>query len=75
FEMPLQLPAGFANYQVHFVGIYGRTELTQVSRWRYSISAELKQRQLIPEGWEQFPEYWFNKNVIDLSVNREWPKA
>ena len=75
FEMPLQLPAGFTTYQVHFIGIYGKVELTQVKRWRYSINAELKQRPLIPEGWEQFPEYWFNKNVIDVSANREWPEA
>lgn len=75
FEIPLQLPAGFTTYQVHFIGIYGKVELTQVKRWRYSISAELKQRPMIPEGWEQFPEYWFNKNVIDVSVNREWPEA
>ena len=75
FEMPLQLPAGFTTYQVHFIGIYGKVELTQVKRWRYSINAELKQRPMIPEGWEQFPEYWFNKNVIDVSANREWPEA
>lgn len=73
FEMPLQLPPGFTSYQLHFTGISSRTELTQIRRWRYSFEAELKQRPLIPEGWEQFPEYWFNKDIIDLAVNREWP--
>lgn len=75
FEMTLQTPAGFTTYQVHFKGIYQGPDLTQITRWRYSAVLQLKQRPMIPEGWEQFPEYWFNKNVIDLAVNREWPKA
>ncbi|WP_232111750.1 transposase [Pseudomonas guariconensis] len=73
FEIPLQLQPGFQKYQVHFTGIYSRTELDQVTRWRYSFEAELKERPLIPEGWEQFPEYWFNKGVIDIAVNQQWP--
>ncbi|MGR3991664.1 transposase [Pseudomonas sp. 1121_17] len=75
FEMPLQTPAGFKAYQAHFTGIYQGPDLTQVSRWRYSAILELKERPLIPGGWEQFPDYWFNKNVIDLAMNREWPEA
>ncbi|ANI04153.1 transposase [Pseudomonas putida] len=74
-EMPLQLPAGFKKYPIHFTGIYGRVELTQIKRWRYSIGAELKKRELIPEGWEQFPQFWLNKDIIDLAINREWPEA
>ena len=75
FEMPLQLPSGFTTYQAHFKAIYQGPDLTQVSRWRYSAVLQLKQRPMIPEGWEQFPEYWFNKNVIDVAANREWPEA
>lgn len=75
FEMPLQLQPGFMKYELHFTGIYSRTELTQVTRWRYSFEAELRQRPLIADRWEQFPELWFNKNIIDVSVNREWPEA
>lgn len=74
FEISLQLPPGFRKYPVHFTGISSRTELTQVSRWRYSLGAELKERPLIPDGWERFPEYWFNKNVIDVAISREWPE-
>lgn len=73
FEITLQAPAGFTTYQAHFRGIYEGPDLTQITRWRYSAQLELKERPLIPEGWEQFPEYWFNKDIIDLAVNREWP--
>lgn len=73
FEISLQLPSGFTTYQAHFKGIYEGPDLTQVSRWRYSAVIQLKQRPLIPDGWEQFPDYWFNKNIIDRAVNREWP--
>lgn len=75
FEITLQLPTGFKTYQAHFKKIYDGPDLTQISRWRYSAQLELKERPLIPEGWEQFPDYWFNKNVIDVAVNREWPEA
>lgn len=75
FEIRLQTPAGFTLYDAHFKGIYQGPDLTQLTRWRYSAVLQLKQRPLIPVGWEQFPQYWLNKNVIDVAMNREWPEA
>ncbi len=75
FEIRLQTPAGFALYQAHFKSIPSGPDLTQITRWRYSAVVELKERPLIPSPWEQFPQYWLNKNIIDLAINREWPEA
>lgn len=75
FEIRLQTPAGFTLYEAHFKGIYQDPDLTQITRWRYSAVLQLKQRPLIPAGWEQFPQYWLNKNVVDVAISREWPKA
>lgn len=74
FEIQLQTPAGFTTYQAHFKGIYQGPDLVQVSRWRYTAQVELRQRPLIPDGWEQFPDLWFGKSIIDLAINREWPQ-
>lgn len=75
FEISLQTPAGFTAYEAHFKDIYQGPDLTQVKRWRYSAVVQLKARPLIPAPWEQFPEYWLNKNVIDLAMNKEWPES
>lgn len=75
FEIQLQTPAGFRAYQAHFKGIYQGPDLTQITRWRYSAVLELKERPIIPSPWEQFPDFWLKKNIIDLSMNREWPKT
>lgn len=75
FECPLITPVGFKLYEAHFQRIYEGPDLVQVKRWRYTAKLELRERPLIPDGWEQFPDFWFNKNIIDVAVNREWPKA
>ncbi|WPX89176.1 transposase [Pseudomonas asiatica] len=75
FNCRLQTAEGLKPYECRFTQIYDGPSLVQISIWRYSAKIELRQRPMIPEGWEQFPEYWFNKNVIDLAVTREWPKA
>ncbi|MNH40302.1 hypothetical protein D3C79_1016050 [compost metagenome] len=44
-----------------------------MSRWEYSATLELREPSLIPPGWEDFPQFWFMMNIIDMAVNREWP--
>ncbi|ORL62911.1 transposase [Pseudomonas putida] len=75
FNCPLQTAEGMKDYEARFTQIYDGPTLNQIKWWRYSARLELRERPLIPEGWEQFPEYWFNKNVIDVALNREWPEA
>lgn len=75
FSCPLQTPEGVRQYEARFAGIYDGPSLVQLNFWKYTARLELRQRPLIPEGWEQFPEYWFNKGVIDVSINRGWPEA
>lgn len=75
FECPLKTPVGFKAYEAHFKGIPSGPELVQVNRWRYTCALELRERPLIPPGWELVPELWFGKNIIDMAINREWPKS
>ena len=75
FVCELESTAGFQEYECRFVGIYDGPEKVQVLRWEFSATLEFRERPLIPSPWEQFPEYWFNLNIIDMALNREWPEA
>lgn len=75
FVCELETTAGFQEYECRFTGIYDGPEKVQVLRWEFSATLELRERPLIPSPWEQFPEYWFAGNIIDLALNREWPEA
>ena len=30
---------------------------------------------ILPPGWAEFPDFIVNSDILDLAVNREWPKA
>ncbi|WP_134599863.1 transposase [Pseudomonas aeruginosa] len=77
FEAMLQTPLGFLPYTCRILGMYEGAELVQVRRWEYSATLELRERSLMPPGWEEFPDYWFNMNILDLGMNRDghWPEA
>ena len=74
FEMPLQTPEGFHNYQCRFTDIYSELELVGVDHWRTSAVLEMLKRPLINPGWDQFPDLWFGASIIDLALNKEWPE-
>lgn len=73
FEATLKTPAGFKDYICRILGMYDGPELVQVNRWEFSATLELRDRPLMEPGWENFPEFWFNKDIIDPAINREWP--
>ncbi|MBI6940066.1 transposase [Pseudomonas putida] len=75
FNCPLQTAEGLRVYEARFTQIYEGPSLVQMAFWRYSVRLELRQRPLIPEGWENFPGLWLGKSIIDVAINREWPKA
>lgn len=74
FNCPLQTTEGVRDYEARFTQIYEGPSLVQLRFWKYSVQLELRKRPMMPEGWEQFPDFWFGKNIIDLALNKEWPK-
>jgi len=74
FKATLLTPIGFKEYECRFAGHYTGPTLVQVSRWEFSAVLELREPPLIQPGWEDFPQFWFMMNIIDLAVNREWPE-
>lgn len=75
FLAPLKTPLGLKDYECRFTDIYDGPELVGIDHWRYSVTLELRERPLMAPGWENFPDFWFKKNIIDMAINREWPKA
>ncbi|MHC5351696.1 transposase [Metapseudomonas furukawaii] len=75
FQATLQTPRGIEDLECRFADIYSGPSLLQGALWQFTATLELRHRPLIPSPWEQFPEYWFNLNIIDLALNREWPEA
>jgi len=73
FKATLLTPIGFKEYDCRFAGHYTGPTLVQVSRWEFSAVLELREPPLIQPGWEEFPQFWFMMNIIDMAVNREWP--
>jgi hypothetical protein len=74
FTTRLLLPEGFIDVECRFTGKPTGPTLVQVSRWEYSATLELREPSLIKPGWEEFPQFWFMMNIIDMAVNREWPE-
>ncbi|HHK2189217.1 TPA: transposase [Pseudomonas aeruginosa] len=79
FTCRLKMPeilTGTAEFECRFRGKYS-CRLVPPSMWEFAFVLELREQSLIPPGWEQFPDYWFNMNILDLAMNRDghWPEA
>lgn len=76
FEMELKTPQGLQPYRCRFVDIYDGPQLVGARYWRFSASVELLKRPVIQGGWGlYYPAALKFMNIIDLSVNREWPES
>nr|EKW5807788.1 hypothetical protein [Klebsiella pneumoniae] len=42
--------------------------------WQYSATLELWERPLPPSGWGNYPEWLAGQSLLDIALNREWPK-
>lgn len=75
FEMPLKTPMGFEKYECRFTGVYSGPEPVGPRLWQYSGQLELRERAAPPEGEGLFPEDILYSELLDITINREWPAA
>lgn len=75
FNMMLKAPTGIKPYVCRFVDIYEGPTLIGGKYWQFSATLELWERPLPLPGWGNFPEFLVGQSIIDLALNREWPKA
>ncbi|AVJ17220.1 hypothetical protein CLM71_08795 [Serratia sp. MYb239] len=75
FNMVLRTPIGVKPYLCRFTDIYDGPVLTGGKYWQYSATLELWERPIPDAGWGNFPEFLAGQSIIDMALNREWPKA
>ncbi|HHB9052775.1 TPA: hypothetical protein ACN7AU_001174, partial [Klebsiella pneumoniae] len=75
FYMVLKTPMGIEPYKCRFVDIYEGPTPVKPGKWMFTATLELWERPVLPPGWVDFPDFIINSDILDLAVNREWPKA
>lgn len=75
FNGPLKTPMGIKHYVCRFVDIYAGPQAVSPKYWRFTAQLEIRERQTVGEDLIQFPDFITYADIIDLAVNREWPKA
>lgn len=75
FNLNTKLPMGRGPYVCRFVDMYDGPDQMTDNHWRYSAELEIFERPLLPPGWGLLvPDMVAGMDIIDLAVNREWPK-
>ncbi|MEA4425686.1 hypothetical protein VBP99_26515, partial [Klebsiella pneumoniae] len=75
FMMKLQTPAGIKFYKCRFTDIYQGPVLVAPIYWKYTATLELWERPLAPAPWGNYPEWIVGSSLLDIALNKEWPKA
>ena len=75
FNFPLLTPIGYKHYVCRFTDIYQGPTPEGGMYWRYSATIELWERPTIPPGWGHYPEWLAGSSLLDIAINRDWPKA
>ncbi|MCK9842961.1 hypothetical protein M1904_07400 [Klebsiella pneumoniae] len=74
FNIPLLTPVGLKNYVCRFTDIYKGPTPEGGLYWRYTAPVELWERPLPPSGWGHYPEWIVGSSLLDIALNKEWPK-
>ena len=75
FYLRIQTPIGLKQYKARFVDIYEGPTLVSPKYWQYSATLELWERPLPTPGMGNYPGLLAGQSLIDIALNREWPKA
>jgi hypothetical protein len=75
FMMRLRTPIGVDFYKCRFVDIYEGPFLVPVNSWQFTANVELWERPLVSDGWGLYPEFIIGSELIDIALNKEWPKG
>ena len=75
FNATIKTPEGLMPYACRFTEMYEGPEMWGSCRWKFRMQLEVFERPLIPPEWYEFGrEFILYADIIDLAVNREWPK-
>lgn len=75
FEGQIKTPLGYGAYNIRFTGMYSGPVPFAFAQWRIEAQVELFERQVLPEGYVEFPQYIIDSEILDKAMNIEWPAA
>lgn len=75
FECPLDTPMGYMDYTCRFTDVYSGPDRVGPNLWQYSAELELRERAVPPVGEGEFPDDILYSELLDLTINIEWPEA
>lgn len=75
FECPLDTPMGYHDYTCRFTDVYSGPSRVGPDIWSYSAELELRERAAPPVGEGEFPNDILFSELLDITINREWPTA
>lgn len=75
FVLPLRSPIGRNDEECHFVQGYSGPTRVGFDRWRITAQIVLRRIPLPPIGEGEFPDDIVYSELLDLTINREWPAA
>lgn len=75
FECPLDHPMGYSLYTSRFTGVYEGPSRVGPDLWAYNAELELKERAAPPVGEGEFPDDILYSELLDITINKEWPQA
>lgn len=74
FNCPLRTPVGTGQYVCRFTAMYQMVP-HGICMWEITAALEIWERPLLAPGWGNFPEFIRYSDIIDIAINRNWPKA
>ena len=76
FEGPIKTPLGDEIRIMRFTDIYEGPILVGDNMWQFTFSLELRNRAIIPNGWQQdAPDFIINSDRFDILMNRTFHVA
>lgn len=75
FDMPLTTDVGRHVEQCHFVQAYSGPKRLGFNRWQIGADIVLRRRPLGAPNDGLFPDEILRSDILDRTINLEWPKA
>lgn len=75
FNVKLKTPLGYFPQACRFMESPQGPQLVGRDLWAYKAKAEIRDRVIVDPTYREFaPDYLLMSDIIDLAMNREWPR-
>lgn len=74
FNIPLVSPLGLNSAVCRFSEMYSGPNPIGLEHFQVNAKLEVFERQIIPVEFKEFPEFYWDRSIFDVAMNREWPE-